>query len=298
MKAYFAFTDECGDYTKERNARFLAAHPFYVRSTVIMPFDDYQTMQAEMNSIKARFGLKPDVEVKWSHFGSALKNNYTDIPHRLSSEQLASYFSQIFKRFIAHESICVYLTFTDNREVHLIGEIPLLKMHLQNALQKVQTTMQANQGFAIVVADDLNSKSKVLKQAAYQITTTGDFVNYTNIKQGFYVDYSNQCCGLQIADLCAGVFTAMLKWMTAPVGEKHKYELGHNLFCKYLFSRIRCSTEHLPCYEVYRYGIKEVPGHVGEQLAKETAELTERLLESAFQKWLNDLNAQDMLLEE
>lgn len=292
MEAYFAFTDESGNYQKDKNARFIAAHPFYVRSTVIMSFEDYRTMQTEMNDIKARFGLKPDVEVKWSHFGSAIKNNYSKMPHHLSPAQLTDYYKQIFACLRSHESICVYFTFTDNREVRQIGEIPLLKMHLQNALQKVQTTMQTNQGFAIVVADDLNDKSKALKEAVYQLTLTGDFVEYKNIKQGIYIDYSNQCCGLQIADLCAGVFTATLKWMTASVMEKHKFAMGYGLFCTQVFSRIRCSTEHLPCHEVYRYGIKEVPGHVGEQLAKNVSDIAGNLLREAFEKWLDELNSQ------
>ena len=45
MEAYFAFTDECGCYQKNRTEKFNMAHPFYVRSTVIMSFSDYLVLQ-------------------------------------------------------------------------------------------------------------------------------------------------------------------------------------------------------------------------------------------------------------
>lgn len=52
----------------------------------------------------------------------------------------------------------VYYTLTDNNEIRQVNETALLKMHLQNAYQRVQSTVSEHDGFAIVVADDLNDK--------------------------------------------------------------------------------------------------------------------------------------------
>ena len=141
-------------------------------------------------------------------------------------------------------------------------------MHLQNAYQRVQATMVEKKGFAIVVADDLNDKTKKLKEAVYSLTLKGDFVQYTNVKKGLYIDFSNQCPGLQIADICAGVFTAALKYENVAEREKHKYEVGHGLFFKDACLCTRHSSLHAPYFEVYRFGVKEVPGKCGDKKAK------------------------------
>ena len=49
MDAYFAFTDECGSYQKIRSENFIKTHPYYVRATVIMSFEDYLALQVGMD---------------------------------------------------------------------------------------------------------------------------------------------------------------------------------------------------------------------------------------------------------
>jgi len=286
MEAYFAFSDECGAYQKTRSSRFVTTHPYYVRATVIMSFADYRALELELNAIKASFGLAQNVEVKWSHYGSALKDNYSKIPHQLTASQLHDYYEQVLARIKEHPSICIYYTITENKTVAAIEETLLLKWHLQNAMQRVQSTMASVNGFAIIVADDLNEKTKELKQAVYDMTREGDFVNYTHIKQGLYVDYSNQCCGLQVADLCAGVFTASLKWLSATEQDKKKYAMGYNLFCSSVYAKIRYSDFHLPYYSVYRFGVKEVPQGIGESIAKKISHKASDLLERDLQQLL------------
>ena len=211
MEAYFAFTDESGQYQKNREDRFMLAHPFYVRSTVIISWADYLELQNCLNNIKTGFGLDAKVEVKWSHYGNALKNNYKDVPHHLSSKELIDYCSMVLTLLCNLKTSEVYYTFTCNNAIGRVDEISLLKMHIQNALQRVQKTVSEQNGFAIMVADDLNDKSKTLKQAAYELMLTGDYVQYTNVKKGLYIDFSNQCPGLQIADICAGIFYRFTK---------------------------------------------------------------------------------------
>lgn len=293
MDAYFAFTDECGNYQKVRSSKFNKAHPFYVRATVIISFDDYLKLQTGMDEIKSSFGLASNVEIKWSHFGSAIKNNYSKIPHSLTVEQLKDYYSKVLLLLSNLKSVDIYYTLTDNNAIGAIGKVPLLKMHLQNALQKIQTTMADKEGFAIVIADDLNDETKALKQAVYELTLAGDYVQYTNIKKGLYIDFSNQCHGLQIADICAGVFTATLKRGSVPAQEKHKFKDGYDLFSTYSYMKTRYSFYHAPSYDVYKFGVKEVPNGAG----KDIAILVSRLIENKFEEELWHLMHDDISSE-
>lgn len=288
MNAYFAFTDECGVYEKIRGERFLKNNPFYVRSTVIISLEDYLKLQEEMDKIKLSIGLNPNIEIKWSHYGSIIKNNYSKIPHNLTQKQVEEYFKRILSFFIELKSVEIYYTFTKNDAIGRIDQVALIKMHLQNALQRIQTTMAEKEGFAIVIADDLNDKTKTLKNAMYKLTMEGDYVSYTNIKKGLYVDFSNQCHGLQIADICAGVFTATLKYETANEKDKCKFKFGRELYTRYTSLKTRHGFYHPPTFEVYKFGIKEVPqdNKKGQEIAIQMSNLTAECLEDDLQKFM------------
>ena len=290
MEAYFAFTDECGIYQKTRSRKFNEGNPFYVRSTVIISLPDFLTLQKGMDDIKISFGLQPNIEIKWAHFGSALKGNYSKIPHRLTPEQLKDYFERVLSLLADLKSATVYYTLTDNNVIGQVDETALIKMHLQNAYQRVQSTVLEKDGFAIVVADNLNDKTKALKEAAYAMTLAGDYVQYTNIKKGLYVDFSDQCHGLQVADICAGVFTASVKYKSVPEKEKHKYACGYELFFNYAYKNTRHSFYHAPFFEVYKYGVKEVPNGAGESIAKAMAKSIENKL---FEDLMRELHEMD-----
>ena len=291
MDAYFAFTDECGNYQKIRSNKVQCSHPFYVRSTVIISLNDYIRLQKGMEELKAFLGVDQNIEIKWAHYGSALKNNYKKIPHRLTPDQLREYYAKSLLLLSSLDSVAIYYTLTDNNSIGQVNETTLLKMHLQNAYQRIQSTISEKEGFAIVVADDLNDKTKVLKQAIYELTIAGDYVQYTNIKKGLYVDFSDQCHGLQIADICAGVFTTSLKYECAPEEEKHKYNCGHDLFFSDVYKKTRRSFFHAPYYDVYRFGVKEVPNGAGATIAKRISDQIANQLNNDLMRELCEVEA-------
>lgn len=287
MRAYFAFTDESGTYQKEKSEKYLKGTPFYVRATVIISFEDYLRLQEELDRIKISFGLTPDIEVKWSHYGSALKNNYGRMPHSLTTKELKEYFEKVLIFINGLKSVQVYYTFTPNSEIGKIEKVSLIKMHLQNALQKVQTTVSENDGFAITIADDLNEETKYLKQAVYEMMLNGDYVKYTNVKKGLYIDFSNQCQGLQVADVFAGVFTATLKYLSSTDKEKGKFEWGYDLFVTHAYKNTRYGFYNAPSFDVYRYGVKQVPYEKGEDLAIKVSKIIEQKMEQDLWEEMN-----------
>lgn len=288
METYFAFTDECGQYNKDRTEKFIKAHPFYVRSTVIISCTDYLLLHSDMDKIKKEFHIDPQTEIKWSHFGSAVKKNYKNVPHQLSASQLENYFNKILSLLCSYTSTSVYYTLTDNSVIGKVDEIALYKMHLQNALQRVQMTVSDARGFAVVVADDLNDKTRLLKKATYELTLSGDFIKYSNVKKGIYIDFSNQCPGLQLADICAGVFTATLKYEKAITEEKHKYKCGENLFFSCAYKKTRNTNMFAADFEVYKRGVKEVPTGAGGILAKKISRLIAEKLKKDLELIVRD----------
>ncbi len=148
--------------------------------------------------------------------------------------------------------------------------------------------MLEKDAFAIVIADDLNDKTKSLKQAVYELTMAGDYVQYTNIKKGLYIDFSNQCHGLQIADICAGVFTTTLKYNCAQDTEKHKYLTGYDLFMTYAYMKTRHGFFRAPYYDVYKFGVKEIPTEAGKGTAVSISRIIENQMERDLWQFMCD----------
>lgn len=278
LDVYFNFTDECGIYNKNRSDKFNKNNPFFVRSNLIISVDDYISLQQKMTEIKAELGIEERVEIKWSHYGNVLKNNCDKkVKHNLNAEELIDYYRSMLNFLCELKSVCIYYTITKNDSIGKIDEIKLIKMHLQNAYQRVQQTMEERDGYAIVVADDLNDKSKVLKQAIYELMLSGDYVKYTKIKKGLYIDYSDECSGLQMADILAGIFTATLKYVNTE-NQKSKFKVGYDLFFKYVYKKVRVSNWYIPNYKVYGYGIKAIPADRGKDVVTKITDKIESQL--------------------
>ena len=61
------------------------------------------------------------------------------------------------------------------------------------------------------------------------------------------------------------------------------YSLHEDVWCykiEYTYMKTRCSFYHAPCYDVYKFGVKEVPNGAG----KDIAVLVSRLIEQKMEK--------------
>lgn len=269
----YNFSDECGLYKKDPNEKTLISHPYYVRSNFIIDIDEYNELECKINEIKKRYSVPYNVEIKWAHLGSRL-NRRKDIPHALTVENMRDYFAEVIKYICELDSAKIYYTFTENKTVGRVDEIKMIKMHLQNAFQRVQNEAQKKDGVGIMVVDDMNDQNKLLKSALFQLSTEGDqFTDYPNVQKGFFIDFSDMSCGLQIADILAGFFTASLKYISAPEEEKKKYEYAYGIFTNYIYKKIRNSDYNLPVFDVYKFGVKEVPTEAGKTIAEEISSI-------------------------
>lgn len=283
----YNFTDECGCYQKDLNEATLESHPFYVRSNYMIEIEKYFELEEAINKIKEKYGVSYDVEIKWSHYGSKL-NLRGDIPHRLSASDIRSYIKEVVEYVCSFQNATLYYTFTDNNALKnddYLGtpdKIKLISMHLQNAFQRLESEAKKQEGYGIIIADDMNSENKYLKKAMYQLTTEGDqFTNYPHVQKALLVDYSDISCGLQIADLLAGVFTAALKYISATGNTKKRYSFGYDLYEKNIYKIIRYREYNFNT-DIYKSGIKEIPSNVGQELSQEICKVIDPYLYRMF----------------
>ena len=272
------FTDECGSYQKDRSSSFIVAHPFYVRANLIINLDDYLVLEKDCYNCKKMVGIDVRSEIKWSHYGNSIKKRNIPFPPEITSAELEHFYKESIKSLIKLKSAKVFFTITYNPQVKRIDEVKLIKMHLQNAFQRVQKEAELIPATAFVIADDLNTKNKPLKKAMFDLTADGDlYTKYECVNKGLFIDYSDQCCGLQLADICAGVFTAYLKYTISDEKERHKYRFAHDMFEQYLYSLIRTDNSRSEWDKVYGFGIRNVPNECGEEIAKKVSRIVQDL---------------------
>jgi len=282
-EVYLVFTDECGCYQKNRSDSFVKSHPFYVRSNLIISIDDYLDVEREFKECKEKIGVDKCFEIKWSDYGRLIKGKECRSFVELTRDKLEDFYRDSIHLLSEKASVKLFYTFTCNRLAPHVDEIKMIKMHLQNTFQRVQKDMQEKTATALVIADDMNKQNNSLKKAIYELTQDGDkFTNYDNINKGLFIDYSDQCAGLQLADFCAGVFTANLKYFVSSDEEKRKFLFAHQLFDDYFCSLIRVGEWD----RVYGYGIGNVPRNCGEGLAAEISDYVEKNRHDELLRWL------------
>lgn len=75
MAVFFVFSDEAGQYQRERTDRFLRAHPFYCRAAVIMDSVEWIRLKPQFYEIKkCLLNLEVQQEIKWSYIWSLYKH--------------------------------------------------------------------------------------------------------------------------------------------------------------------------------------------------------------------------------
>lgn len=254
--SYFVFTDEAGTYTKRPSEPFRRSHPFYIRSSVLISVDDYRVLQQELKELNTEYGIPTGEEIKWSDLWEASKGKYRQgFLKRYDADRLKGYYRKVFELASAKESLTYIFTVTFQYIPHgYQDEIYVLKFHLQEAMQRVQMTVQPD-GFATIIMDELNQdKVKLLKEACHKLAVDGDYVKYGNIYNGILTECSSHSVGIQLADYAAGAMNGYLRRCFLSRGS---YEFANGMYTDYLKPYLRKSHDG----RIMGYGIREVPSH-------------------------------------
>lgn len=256
MSNYLVFTDEAGGYQAKTSAAYRKAHPFYIRANVLMSMDDYRVFQEEMKTLNAMYEIPIEEEIKWADLWSLHKGNpRTEAIKRMSEDRLKGYYRNAFEKASKKESLRYIFTITNVYQQYcLLEQKHVYKFHLQDAFQRVKMSLKSTD-FAMFIMDELNQETvKQIKNACYDMTMSGDFLQYKNLYHGVLVENSIYSPGIQLADYAAGVFFGFLRGKTVNPG---KYDFATEFFESYLKPKIRCDYQG----KMMGFGIIEIPKH-------------------------------------
>lgn len=252
--SFFVFTDEAGAYTKRPSESFRQSHPFYIRSSVLISTNDFRILQGELQALNKKYGIPTGEEMKWSDLWEAHKDKYRrEFLRKIGEDRMKDYYQDVFALAAQKSSLMYLFTITFQFIPHAYqDEQHVLKFHLQEAMQRIQMSVQPD-GFATIIMDELNQdKVKLLKEACHKLAVDGDFVKYGNIYNGVLTECSSQSIGIQLADYAVGVMNGYLRKCFLSKGN---YEFADRLYQNYIKPFLRASTFG----EIMGYGVREVP---------------------------------------
>ena len=255
MNSYFVFTDEAGAYKgSDATSRFRQAHPFYIRSFVLMKSEEYQVYQKDMQILNAMYEIPIDEEIKWSDLWALKKRNPRTVAiSKMSESRLMGYYRKVFERAVQCKSLQFLFTVTCVYDKScLITPKSVFKFHLQNAFQRVSMKIDKND-FAVFIMDELNKGTlEQIKAICHELTVKGDFLEYNNLYHGVLTENSVYCPGIQLADYAAGAFNSYLR---EELLKRGRYDFSNDIFTKYISPCIRSS----PNGSRLGFGIMDVP---------------------------------------
>jgi hypothetical protein len=258
MATYFVFSDEAGGYKEERDQRYLQGHPYYVRSAVIISDKDWMVLKESFLSLKEKYKLPADREIKWNYIWS-LKQ------HRERGEEITRKKRYYFLRDVSNKTFTSFVsdccnllcdcefcklifTITSNKEDLTVPKSTLYNWHLNELMPRIEMEMQSrSDNLAILFFDSTGPRNDNAIREQYKNTYyEGPFIEkYKHIKDSCSFELSHHSFGLQIADYTAGIINGSLRGFNTSL----------ELFNKYIEGLIRRSEKG----KVLGYGIREVP---------------------------------------
>lgn len=255
---YFAFSDECGKYKNNPSKKFLRANSLHLRATFVIKGDDWIALNSNFTKLKEKYGFPIEKEIKWSYLWKLkkIKNEskiiLPDNPvYFLKDFQLSTILNFINESIglIAKLTyIKIIITITQNTENNYIKEISLLKMHIQDTIQRIEMELQYDQNnlciiFFDPVSDEMN---KYFRNIYHDMYESGDFIKkYSHIKDSINLEYSHHSAGIQIADYIAGATNGFFR----------EFKESTQIFNEIIRSFIRKDREDNPL----GWGIIEIP---------------------------------------
>jgi len=265
-QTFFAYSDEYGLYKEQKTDKYLRAHPFYIRSVILLDSNEWKMLDSKVRSLKRKHGLPQDGEVKWAHLWS-LRRHQTDgkeIPKKqpfyflrdIDYHVLIAYVDEVLAFYSGLSSSKVIFTVTDNNEAGSISAERLYQMHMTNIAQRLQYDLQSSGSLAVLFFDSVSeSADRLLKDAWHTISSGSDYVRqYTSIKRSAYIEHSHQSPGMQVSDYVAGVIGSFIKAQVS--GQQTNYARGISMFNNHIRPILRNNPT---TKQVTGYGALNVP---------------------------------------
>lgn len=257
MAVYLIFSDETGDYRESPSPRILRAHPYFIRTGVMIKGDDWALLRDKFKQVQSKYPFPTDCELKWCYIGSIMAhrkrgeyipNDRAYSPFRDSSnEELLGFVRDTVSLLRQCEFCRIVYTITDNSMGGHIAKNKLYRMHIQDLMQRIQMELQYIGGLGVVFLDPKDEATDSSVRSAYStIYRDGDFISkYLNVIDSISFALSNQSVGIRFADYAAGIFNGFIRG----------YRESTELFRNQVWSLIRKN----PIGNPLGWGICEVP---------------------------------------
>lgn len=259
---YFCFSDECGDYQPGMNAKKLAIHPFYIRTTLIINSCEWKTLNRRFRELRKKHKM-PHGEIKWANLWSL--RNYQkkgqEIPEKSGFKHLEKVDYHNILDFIEEVLTLVnelnekkiIVTYTKNSTGPGYSEKKILSFHLQEHMQRIEMELSSNEdNLGVLFFDPVNEvKNEHFREIYNDLYENGDFIDsYSFIKDSLNIENSHHSVGIQLADFISGTFSALLK--SCP---EKDYSRGVKMF----FDSVHPNLRRCWATGVHGWGIREVP---------------------------------------
>ena len=261
MAIYFCFSDECGYYSDMMTTKQIQAHPFYIRSVIMIDAAEWRVLNQRYRQLKETYCIPQYREFKWAYLWLMTKTNCAQNDDNLNYFKQQGKDLSVYKNFVEDairlvselSFVKIIFTFSVNMGEHH-KEKNLLKFHFQDILRRIEMEIQSKDNLAVLFVDPVNNdKNEQFRDLYYSLINSDDFIKqYGHVKDSLNIENSHQSVGIQIADFVSGVFNSILK-----KDEKHSYDFATKLFCEYIFPNIRDHRGNK-----YGTGIIEIPSNI------------------------------------
>jgi hypothetical protein len=223
MAVHLIFSDEAGDYHKSPSPRILRAHPYFIRTGVMIKGDDWALLRDKFKQVQSEYPFPTDYELKWCYIGSIMahRKRGEDIPNGrayspfgdFSNEELLGFVKDTVSLLRQCEFCRVLYTITDNSTGGYIVKDKMYKMHIQDLMQRIEMGLQDIGGLGVVLLDPKDEATDSFVRSAYAaIYRDGDFISkYLHVIDSISFALSNQSVGIQFADYIAGIFNGFMR---------------------------------------------------------------------------------------
>lgn len=228
----FFFIDEQGSLNNDQD--------WLLRGGFMIEVSDYLRLNREVRALNSST-FSSSGEVKWSEISSYiyLKKNGKGIGKNL--EHLKSFSTESLERYLMS-----FFEIISRYDIHIVMNIShkpilcnfvrkqgsLVKMQLQNLMQRCQFEGQENNFITILVHENENTTQddRVKKEVYKEIIESDSFIKeYDRIVDNLFIEFSNLNIGIQVADFIVGAIS----------GTAREYSTSKKLYDAFLKSKVR-----------------------------------------------------------
>ena len=137
-------------------------YPYFIRSTLVIRADEWESLRDEIDCLRSSIALTaPTAEIKWSHLWQLKRFENRDAKvgpkhapaflHNCSFSEALHYVEESLKALQGLGYARVILTVTDTGRCQRIAEANLYKMHLQEAMQRIEMELDNTNDICVVL---------------------------------------------------------------------------------------------------------------------------------------------------